>query len=119
MGVTWEPINTTTCKGSTFFAPKLREPLYDLPVTFDAQQAAEMAAPRFLRAPARLVMSALIGRVPIPDPIAAAVGQLPPNGLLPYSWNSKYPARIGVMPRSGGPATSGGSRWSRAMSSIR
>jgi carotenoid cleavage dioxygenase len=75
--------------------------LYDLPVTFDAQQAAEIAVPRFLRAPAQLVMSALIGRVPIPGPIAAAVGKLPSNGLLPYRWNPKYPARIGVMPRSG------------------
>jgi carotenoid cleavage oxygenase len=61
--------------------------IYDLAVTFDAQQAAEMAVPRFLRAPARLVMSALIGRVPIPGPIAAAVGKLPPNGLL---WEPCY-----------------------------
>ena len=44
---------------------------YDLPVTFDAQQAAEMTAPRALRLPVRLMLSALIGRVRIPDPIAA------------------------------------------------
>ena len=40
---------------------------YDLPVTFDARQAAELAAPRGLRLPARLMLSALIGRVRIPD----------------------------------------------------
>ena len=44
---------------------------YDLPVTFDARQAAAMTVPRGLRLPARLMLSALIGRVRIPDPIAA------------------------------------------------
>ena len=44
---------------------------YDLPVTFDARQAAEMTVPRGLRLPARLLLSALIGRVRIPDPISA------------------------------------------------
>ena len=75
--------------------------VYDLPVTFDPRQVVEMAVPRFLRAPAQLVLSVLIGRVPLPAPIAAAIGKLPPNGLLPYRWNPRYPARIGVMPRSG------------------
>lgn len=42
---------------------------YDLPVTFDAALAAEMTMPKPLRLPARLMMSALIGRVRIPDPI--------------------------------------------------
>lgn len=79
--------------------------LYDLPVTFDAQQFAEMAVPRGLRLPVRLMLSALIGRVRIPDPIAARRPQ--PKGSdrrLPYSWNPKYPARVGVMPREGGNA---------------
>ena len=44
---------------------------YDLPVTFDVRQAAAMTVPRGLRLPARLMLSALIGRVRIPDPIAA------------------------------------------------
>ena len=44
---------------------------YDLPVTFDSRQAAEMTVPRGLRLPARLLLSALIGRVRIPDPISA------------------------------------------------
>lgn len=83
--------------------------LYDLPVTFDVQQAVEMTVPRTLRLPARLMLSALIGRVRIPDPIAARM----PSGLgadrrFPYSWNPDYPARIGVMPREG---TGADVRW--------
>ncbi|TPG34961.1 carotenoid oxygenase family protein [Mycolicibacterium hodleri] len=78
---------------------------YDLPVTFDNRQAAEMTAPRGLRLPARLLLSALIGRIRIPDPISART----PSGMsadrrFPYSWNPRYPARIGVMPREGGNA---------------
>ncbi len=48
------------------------------------------------------MLSALIGRVRIPDPISAR--QPRGNGAdrrFPYSWNPKYPARIGVMPRDG------------------
>ncbi len=79
---------------------------YDLPVTFDARQAAAMAVPRGLRLPARLMLSALIGRVRIPDPIAARQPRAKgcPTGGSPYSWNPKYPARVGVMPREGGNA---------------
>jgi carotenoid cleavage dioxygenase len=78
---------------------------YDLPVTFDNRQAAEMTVPRGLRLPARLLLSALIGRVRIPDPISART----PAGnsadrRFPYSWNPRYPARVGVMPREGGNA---------------
>jgi carotenoid cleavage dioxygenase len=78
---------------------------YDLPVTFDTAQAAEMSVPRGLRLPARLLLSALIGRVRIPDPITART----PTGnsadrRFPYSWNPRYPARVGVMPREGGSA---------------
>jgi carotenoid cleavage oxygenase len=55
---------------------------YDLPVTFDAHQAASMG---------------------ILDPIAA---QHPwpkdSDRRFPYSWNPDYPARVGVMPRDGG-----------------
>ncbi|BDX35139.1 carotenoid cleavage dioxygenase [Mycobacterium antarcticum] len=78
---------------------------YDLPVTFDNRQAAEMTVPRGLRLPARLLLSALIGRIRIPDPITART----PSGMsadrrFPYSWNPRYPARVGVMPRDGGSA---------------
>lgn len=75
---------------------------YDLPVTFNAQQVVEATVPRALRWPARLVMSALIGRVRIPDPITARLPMPGPQALgLPYRWNPAYPARVGVMPRTG------------------
>jgi carotenoid cleavage dioxygenase len=75
---------------------------YDLPVTFDARQAAAMTVPRGLRLPARLMLSALIGRVRIPDPITARQPSVKDaDRRFPYSWNPRYPARIGVMPRDG------------------
>jgi carotenoid cleavage dioxygenase len=78
---------------------------YDLPVTFDAQQAAAMTVPPGLRLPVRLLLSALIGRVRIPDPIGARQpGSTDSDRRFPYSWNPKYPARVGVMPRAGGNA---------------
>jgi carotenoid cleavage oxygenase len=82
---------------------------YDLPVTFDTAQAAEMTAPRGLRLPTRLMLSALIGRVRIPDPVAARSPRVSSaDRRFPYSWNPKYPARIGVMPREG---TNADVRW--------
>ncbi|MBX7433436.1 carotenoid oxygenase family protein [Mycobacterium sp. Y57] len=79
--------------------------IYDLPVTFDAREAATMAVPPALRLPVRLMLSALIGRVRIPDPITARrpVGSST-DRRLPYSWNPRHPARVGVMPRNGGNA---------------
>ena len=79
---------------------------YDLPVTFDTRQAVEMTVPRGLRLPARLMLSALIGRVRIPDPITArpATRAKDSDRRFPYSWNPRYPARVGVMPRDGGNA---------------
>jgi carotenoid cleavage dioxygenase len=79
--------------------------IYDLPVTFDTPLAAAITVPRALRLPIRLMLSALIGRVPIPDPISARI-QVPSASerRFPYTWNAKYPARVGVMPREGGDA---------------
>lgn len=78
---------------------------YDLPVSFDAGIIAEMVVPRALRLPARLLLSSLIGRVKIPDPVAARQPSFSTQDRrMPYSWNPKYPARIGVMPRDGGNA---------------
>lgn len=78
---------------------------YDLPVTFDARQAARATVPPLLRKPAQLVLSAIIGKVRIPDPIAAmAAGRIGANTDYPYRWNPDYPARVGVMPREGGNA---------------
>jgi carotenoid cleavage oxygenase len=78
--------------------------LYDLPVTLDPGLAVEMLrVPRPLRLPARLVLSALIGRIPMPDPVVALLDRrLRPNHRLPYRWNPDYRARVGVLPRGGG-----------------
>ncbi|MFJ4651200.1 carotenoid oxygenase family protein [Nocardia sp. NPDC088792] len=73
--------------------------LYDLPVTFDTGTVAEMIAPRWLRLPARLLLSAMIGRVPMPSPPRPSGP--PRDRRMPYSWNPRYPARIGVMSRTG------------------
>ncbi|MDT5347856.1 MAG: carotenoid cleavage oxygenase [Mycobacterium sp.] len=78
---------------------------YDLPVSFDAPLAAAMTAPRPLRLPVQLMLSALIGRVPIPDPISARIHvSSRADRRFPYSWDPKYPARVGVMPREGSDA---------------
>jgi carotenoid cleavage oxygenase len=83
--------------------------LFDLPVTFDPKQAAAMTMPRPLRYPTQLVLSVLIGRVRVPDPITAMVGKrMRPNDRLPARWNPKHPARIGLMPREG---TADDLRW--------
>jgi carotenoid cleavage oxygenase len=76
--------------------------LYDLPVTFDVAQVASAHAPRWLQLPARLVMQSLLGRVRIPSPIAAIVNSDERRSdQIPYAWNPKYQARIGVLPREG------------------
>jgi carotenoid cleavage oxygenase len=77
--------------------------LYDLPVTFDTRAAVTASVPRFLHGAARLALSAVIGRVRIPDPLSAMLGRtVPANWRMPYRWNPAYPARVGVMPRTGG-----------------
>lgn len=73
----------------------------DLPVTFDPRRAVAMSLPGWLQRPAQLVLSTLIGRVRVPNPITAQVLSAR-NVDLPYSWNPRYPARIGIMPRDGG-----------------
>lgn len=82
--------------------------VYDLPVTFDSADVLPVRMPRWLKAPARMVLSSLIGKVRLPNPVTALVNRdtRPPTGM-PYSWNADYPARIGVMPREGAPKV----RW--------
>ncbi|QIS13417.1 carotenoid oxygenase [Nocardia arthritidis] len=78
---------------------------YDLPVTFDTGLIVErMNVPRALRLPARLLLSALIGRVKLPNPPGSAEVTVPRDRRVPFRWNPKYPARVGVMPRAGGNA---------------
>lgn len=74
--------------------------IYDLPVTFDPAEIVPISVPRWLRAPARLVVQSLAGRVRVPGPIAARINSDPrPISSLPFAWDEDYPARIGVLPR--------------------
>ena len=95
--------------------------LYDLPVTLDPMQVLPKKMPRWMRHPARLVAEAVVGQVPVPGPIAALFNRNEKSAYqLPYAWNPKYPARIGVMPREGeATATCGGSRSNPATSTTR
>src|SRR6201986_2922339 len=76
--------------------------LYDLPVTLDPMQVAPRHRPRWMQRPARLGMQAVVVRGRVPGPIAAMINRQERQVYqLPYAWNPKYPARIGVMPREG------------------
>ncbi|MGQ0842767.1 MAG: carotenoid oxygenase family protein [Sporichthyaceae bacterium] len=75
---------------------------YDLPVTFQPRAAAAVTMPRLLQAPARLALSAVIGRVRVPNPIAARLSSSVGSGNdYPYRWDPDYPARVGVLRRGG------------------
>lgn len=77
--------------------------IYDLPVTFDPMQVLPREVPPWLTLPARLVLQSLIGRVRVPSPIAARMNRTARHtDRMPYAWNPRYPARIGVMPRENG-----------------
>jgi carotenoid cleavage dioxygenase len=77
--------------------------IYDLPVTFDPMQVLPAKMPLGLALPARLALQSLIGRVRVPSPISARLNRdTRHSDRLPYAWNPRYPARIGVMPRDGG-----------------
>lgn len=74
--------------------------VYDLPVTFDVRTATATSVPASLRPLARLAMSALVGRVPMPHAMAERMPAGGP-GSLPYRWNRNYRPRVGLMPRDG------------------
>lgn len=75
--------------------------IYDLPVTFDAAEMAPGVAPKWLQAPVRLALQALVGRVRVPDALTTRMNaETRRPARMPFSWNEKYPARIGVMSRS-------------------
>ena len=76
--------------------------ILDLPVTFDTSMVTA-DIPRLLRRPTAGLLSRVIGRNPVPEPLVArlARGRFAPGGVLPYSWNPDYPARIGLVPRDG------------------
>jgi carotenoid cleavage oxygenase len=76
--------------------------LYDLPVTLDPMQVLPKKMPRWMRRPAQIVADAVVGQLPVPGPLAAMFNRNEKSAYqLPYAWNPKYPARIGVMPREG------------------
>lgn len=86
--------------------------IYDLPVTFDPMQVAPANVPRWLSAPARLVVESVLGRVRIPSPLMAAINNnRRPMHRMPYSWKDDYPARIGVMPRESDGTGKAAVRW--------
>jgi carotenoid cleavage dioxygenase len=80
--------------------------VYDLPVTFDIDRITR-TMPRTQRLPARLALSLVIGRNPLPDPVIGAIARRGNRGgnsgngpgAFPYTWNPSYPARIGLLPR--------------------
>ena len=78
--------------------------LYDLPVVFDTSIALR-GMPGAMRLPARLMMAAITGRNPLPDPVISRIarGSRGSNTMtsLPYSWDRDYPARLGLLPRDG------------------
>ncbi|CAM2966371.1 carotenoid oxygenase family protein [Prescottella defluvii] len=76
--------------------------IYDLPVTFDVRSAVTANVARPLRPFAALALSATIGRVRVPGPV---LNRLPPTraGSFPYRWDSRYPPRVGLVPRRGDP----------------
>jgi len=76
--------------------------ILDLPVTFDiAMVTADV--PRWARRPVGSLLSRVVGRNPVPEPLVArmARSRFASSGGLPYSWNPDYPARIGLLPRDG------------------
>ncbi len=78
--------------------------IYDLPVVFDKKMATR-GMPRAMKVPAGLMMAAIVGRNPLPDPVISRIarGSRSSNSMstLPYSWDQDYPARLGLLPREG------------------
>jgi carotenoid cleavage dioxygenase len=78
--------------------------LYDLPVTFDPHKAAA-SAPRSVRRPTESLLARTIGHRRVPDRLVATMmaagGSRLDQETLPYSWDPRYPARVGIMPRDG------------------
>jgi carotenoid cleavage dioxygenase len=79
--------------------------LYDLPAVFD-KRAATAPMPWFMRPMARATLRPIIGRNPIPEWLATAMGRQSSRDRyrtvsLPYRWDDSYPARVGVLRRDG------------------
>ena len=72
--------------------------IYDLPVTFDPKKAAAFSPPPFAK-PTEALFGRVVGRRRVPDWFVAMGTRRLDEGNLPYSWNPRYPARVGIMPR--------------------
>jgi carotenoid cleavage oxygenase len=84
--------------------------IYDLPCTFDLDAVGGMV-PRRLQALARRGAGLFVGKRPTPEPVAKVImGRMLAEAtpVVPYRWNPDYPARVGVMPRTG---TAADVRW--------
>jgi carotenoid cleavage dioxygenase len=84
--------------------------IYDLPCTFDLDAVGGMVLRR-LQALARRGAGLFVGKRPTPEPVAKVImGRMLPEAtpVVPYRWNPDYPARVGVMPRTG---TAADVRW--------
>jgi carotenoid cleavage oxygenase len=75
--------------------------VYDLPARFDIDLASTVV-PRIVARPMRYLGSRLAHRA-VPHAIAARLNRRAGNDVLPYRWDPDYPARVGVLPRDGGP----------------
>src|SRR5437667_12331066 len=56
-------------------------------------------APKLVARPARS-LAARFGARPVPLAVASRVNRRT-SGIFPYSWDSSYPARVGLLPREG------------------
>lgn len=79
--------------------------LYDLPAVFD-RRAATAGVPGPFGPLARAALAPIIGRHRIPEWLAAAMARQPAAQRfrvtsLPYRWDDSYPARVGVLSRTG------------------
>jgi carotenoid cleavage dioxygenase len=83
--------------------------LYDLPVTFNNRRAAA-EVPKLMKVPTRVLLSRIIGKNPLPDPVISRIVRRAGGGGggPPYTWNPKYSARLGLLPREG---TNADIRW--------
>lgn len=71
--------------------------MYDLPVTLDVGQLAP-TAPKLVQS----LLGRILGKYAIPEPILARAARgAASSKAMPYSWDPDYPARVGVLPRTG------------------
>lgn len=80
--------------------------IYDLPVTLNPTQLLPRSVPRWLRPPIQACARLVVGQIRLPGPLVALANRdRSPAQTMPYSWNPRYPARVGVMSRSVAEAT--------------